>query len=123
MTSSSRLASPASTVPAASGRIVYIANLNGRVGTGYLRPNYPGPGSHVANAGWMVAADCRGQGVGRKFAEYVIDAARRPPYNYHADDVQRGGLDQHNAVALWQSLGFEIVGTVPEGFMHHPLWV
>jgi hypothetical protein len=26
----------------------------------------------------------------------------------------------HRAVALWRSLGFEIVGTVPEAF-HHPV--
>ncbi|WP_390891149.1 hypothetical protein [Gemmata palustris] len=31
-------------------------------GTYYVRPNHPGRGSHVANAGYMVSSDFRGRG-------------------------------------------------------------
>ncbi|HEX6221212.1 MAG TPA: GNAT family N-acetyltransferase, partial [Acidimicrobiia bacterium] len=46
------------------------------VATAYVKPNQPGLGDHVANAGWMVSPDRQGQGLGRRFAEYVIDQAR-----------------------------------------------
>ena len=42
----------------------YIAEKDGRVvGTYILKPNQLGPGSHVANAAFMVASDAQGSGV------------------------------------------------------------
>ncbi|HEX6220077.1 MAG TPA: GNAT family N-acetyltransferase [Acidimicrobiia bacterium] len=86
------------------------------VATAYVKPNQPGLGDHVANAGWMVAPDRQGQGLGRRFAEYVIDQARERGYL----GMQFNSVVSTNtgAVALWESLGFEIVGTVPEAFRH-----
>src|SRR5437667_6703648 len=56
----------------------YVAEKAGRVvGTYILRPNQPGPGSHVANAAFMVASDAQGSGVGRKMAAHCLDGARR----------------------------------------------
>lgn len=86
------------------------------VASAYLRPNQPGMGDHVANAGWMVASEHRGHGVGRRFAEYVIDQARERGYL----GMQFNSVVATNtgAIALWESLGFEIVGTVPDAFRH-----
>jgi GNAT superfamily N-acetyltransferase len=99
---------PGSTVVACAGDEV--------VGTAQMGPNRPGPGSHVATASFMVAAGHRGRGVGRLLGEHVVDWARAS--GYHA--IQFNAVVESNepAVALWRSLGFEIVGTVPEAFEH-----
>src|SRR5437016_3367814 len=44
----------------------YVAEKDGSIsGTYILRANQPGPGSHVANAAFMVAPSARRMGVGR----------------------------------------------------------
>lgn len=86
------------------------------LGTATMGPNRPGPGSHIGTGSFMVAAGARGRGVGRALGEYVI--------GWHYDQGYRGiqfnAVVQTNtaAVRLWQSLGFEIVGTVPGSFDH-----
>ena len=48
------------------GHTTYAACVDDRiVGTYILRPNQPGPGSHGANARYMVGVDGRGKGVGK----------------------------------------------------------
>lgn len=97
--------------------ITFVARLGSEiVGSAYMKPNQPGLGDHVANAGWMVAPDRQGQGIGRRFAEHVIDRARELGYR----GMQFNSVVATNtaAVALWESLGFEIVGTVPEAYRH-----
>ena len=55
-----------------AGTHTYVAENDRRVvGTYILRANQPGPGSHVANAAFMVAPDAHGLGVGRKWASIV----------------------------------------------------
>ena len=59
-------------------RFAYVAELDGKiVGTAYLKPNQIGLGDHVANAGWMIDPQESGRGIGRSFAAYVLDEARR----------------------------------------------
>lgn len=86
------------------------------VGTAYLKPNLPGLGDHVANAGWMIAPRSQGRGIGRPFAGYVLDRARAAGYR----GMQFNAVVSTNtgAIALWRSLGFEIIGTVPRAFRH-----
>src|SRR6516162_8778424 len=56
----------------------YVAESGGRVvGTYMLRPNQSGGGSHVANAGFMVSARARGQGIARAMAKHCLSEARR----------------------------------------------
>jgi len=89
------------------------------VGTAKMGPNRPGPGSHVATASFMVAADQRGHGVGRALGEYALSWAREMGYAA----MQFNAVVESNvpAVRLWQALGFQIVGTVPEAFEHAQL--
>lgn len=95
----------------------YVALDGGEiVGTAYLKPNQPGLGDHVANAGWMISAAARGRGLGRDFAEFVIDDAR--DRGFTAMQFNSVVSTNHGAIGLWRSLGFEIVGTVPDAFRH-----
>jgi GNAT superfamily N-acetyltransferase len=63
----------------------------------------------------MVSAAARGRGVGRALGEHVV--------SWHREHGFRGiqfnaVVESNSAVALWRSLGFEIVGTVPERSGH-----
>lgn len=86
------------------------------VGTAQLHANRGGNGSHVANASFLVAAEAGGRGVGRALAGHVLEQARAAGYTA----MQFNAVVETNvrAVALWTSLGFDIVGTVPGGFLH-----
>lgn len=98
-------------------KVVFVALVDDQVaGTAYLRPNQPGLGDHVANAGWMISPQHRGRGLGRRFAEHVIEEAARA--GYQAMQFNAVVASNETAVRLWQSLGFEIVGTIPDAFRH-----
>ncbi|HEV7823853.1 MAG TPA: GNAT family N-acetyltransferase [Mycobacteriales bacterium] len=93
------------------------ADEAGRVlGTYLLKPNQPGPGSHVANAGFMVSGAARGRGLGRVLAEHCLDRAREA--GYRAMQFNAVVATNAGAIALWRALGFEVVGTVPGAFRH-----
>ena len=79
-----------------------------------MGPNRPGRGAHVGTASFMVSGEARGRGVGRALAEYVVRWHREQGYR----GIQFNAVVETNdsAVHLWQSLGFEIVGTVPGAF-------
>ncbi|MDX2594450.1 MULTISPECIES: GNAT family N-acetyltransferase [Streptomyces] len=85
------------------------------VGSAYLTPNYGGPAAGVANAGFMVDPDHTGRGVGRALAEHVLREARAQ--GYHAM-VFNAVVETNPAVALWKSLGFTVLGTVPGAYDH-----
>jgi len=88
---------------------------NGRVlGSAKMGPNRPGRGDHVGTASFMVDPEATGQGVGRALASYVVSWHRDRGYS----GIQFNAVVETNtaAVHLWQSLGFEIVGTVPGAF-------
>lgn len=96
----------------------FVAEMVGEiVGTALLKPNLPGLGDHVANAGWMVDPDAAGRGVGRAFAEHVV--AEAAALGFTAMQFNAVVATNARAIALWHSLGFEVIGTVPGGFRHH----
>jgi L-amino acid N-acyltransferase YncA len=86
------------------------------LGTASMYANRPRPGSHVASASFMVDPRHGGRGVGRALGEYVIEWAGESGYRA----IQFNAVVESNApaVALWRSLGFEVVGRVPEAFQH-----
>jgi GNAT superfamily N-acetyltransferase len=106
-------------VLAPPGRTVVACERGQVLGTAHMGPNRPGPGSHVATASFMVAGDARNRGVGRALGEHVIAWARTQGYAA----LQFNAVVETNrgATGLWRSLGFEIVGTVPEAFEHPKL--
>ena len=99
------------------GRTVVAVDADGTVlGTAETHPNQAGPGASVANAGFMVDPAQGGRGIGRILAEHVLEQARADGYRA----MQFNAVVETNAgaVALWRSLGFDIVGTVPGAFDH-----
>jgi GNAT superfamily N-acetyltransferase len=99
---------PGLTVVAVEGDIV--------LGSAKMGPNRPGRGSHVATGSFMVDPDHHARGVGRALGSYVVDWGRAAGYR----SIQFNAVVETNtnAVYLWQSLGFEILTTVPEAFDH-----
>ncbi len=89
------------------------------VGTFFLKANQPGLGSHVGNAGYMVAPEAHGKGIGRKMAEWSLDEARR--LGFKAMQFNFVVKSNTYAVKLWQSIGMEIIGEIPEAFNHKEL--
>jgi L-amino acid N-acyltransferase YncA len=95
----------------------YVAENDGHiVGSYILRENQPGPGSHVANAAFMVAREARRLGVGRKMGEHCLTEARR--LGFRAMQFNFVVSTNASAIHLWQQLGFKIVGTLPGAFRH-----
>jgi len=93
--------------------------VDGLLATALLKPNQAGLGDHVANAGFMVDPERNGRGVGRLLAEAVIARARE--LGYEAMQYNAVVSTNERAVALWRSLGFDVVGTIPLGFRHATL--
>jgi len=97
------------------GRTVVAVNDDGTVlGTAKMGPNRPARGSHIGTASFMVSPTARGRGVGRALGEHVVDWHRAQGY----DGIQFNAVVETNtaAVALWKSLGFEVLATVPGAF-------
>jgi len=86
------------------------------LGTAKMNRNHSGGASHIASASFMVDPAHAGRGVGRALGEYVLAWARAAGYRA----MQFNAVVETNteAVALWRSLGFEVIGTVPEAFDH-----
>ena len=99
------------------GHAVFVAEGDGEIlGTYYLRANQRGGGAHVANCGYIVDPAAMGKGVARTMAAHSLAAAkdrgfRAMQFNFVISSNER-------AVRLWQSLGFKIVGRLPDAFDH-----
>jgi L-amino acid N-acyltransferase YncA len=105
---------------APSRTVVAVDERTGAVlGTAKMNPNHMGGASHIAGASFMVDPAHSGRGVGRALGEYVLTWARAEGYRA----MQFNAVVETNtgAVALWKSLGFDIVATLPEGFLHPSL--
>ena len=101
----------------AKGTRTYVAERDGKVvGSYILRPNRPGLGNHVSNAGFMVAPAARRFGIGLAMGEHALAEARR--LGYSAMQFNFVISTNETAVRLWKRLGFRIVGTLPGAFRH-----
>ena len=98
----------------------YVAEVGGQVvGMYKLIANRRDLGAHVSNASFMVHPTAARQGIGRALGVHCLHEARTQGY----DAMQFNFVVSTNrrAVALWQSLGFRIVGTLPRAFHHGSL--
>jgi GNAT superfamily N-acetyltransferase len=97
-------------------RVVVAVEDGSVVGSATMGPNRPGRGEHIATGSFMVAPECQGRGVGRRLGEHLVEWARTGGFR----GIQFNAVVETNtdAVHLWQSLGFTIIGTVPGAFNH-----
>lgn len=80
-------------------------------GAYHLKPNFPGRASHIANAGYLVAAGARGRGIGRLLVEDSI--GRAPLVGFRA--IQFNLVVASNpARALYEELGWREIGRLPD---------
>ncbi|HEU4684557.1 MAG TPA: GNAT family N-acetyltransferase, partial [Nitrospira sp.] len=94
--------------------VAYVPNRQraGKMaGAFYLKPNWPGRASHVANAGFIVAPEWRRKGLGRLLGRTMLDYAGQLEYR----SVIFNLVFSENQVArrLWETLGFRPIGVVP----------
>ena len=98
-------------------KFVYVAEEDGEVlGTYWIKANQPGLGSHVGNGAYMVSPNAKGKGIGRLMAEHSIEESRRLGFK----SIQFNFVVKSNEVAvkLWKSVGFEVIGEIPDAFDH-----
>ncbi len=95
----------------------YVGSAGGKmVGTYYLKPNQPGLGNHVANAGYMVDPAAQGRGFGRQLCLHSEQEARA--LGFRALQFNLVVASNEAAVHLWRDLGFREVGVLPKAFRH-----
>jgi ribosomal protein S18 acetylase RimI-like enzyme len=82
------------------------------LGAFYLKPNFPGRCSHICNAGFIVQPQLRGQGIGQFMGEAMLAIAASLGY----EAVMFNLVFETNipSITLWQKLGFEIIGRIPQ---------
>jgi GNAT superfamily N-acetyltransferase len=86
------------------------------IGSYVIRANKIGRGSHVCNAGFMIHPDYQGQGIGKILGIHALEQAKH--LGYLAMQFNIIVSTNVKSVALWKSLQFQIVGTIPKGFLH-----
>ena len=89
------------------------------LGTYFIKPNQPGLGAHVCNCGYVVSTAAQGQGIASQMCEHSQKLAVE--MGFRAMQFNFVVSTNTGAVRLWQKLGFEIVGTLPEVFQHQKL--
>lgn len=101
---------PAATV------LVAVDDDQAVVGTAKYLPVRPAGGAHVATASFMVAPGAAGRGIGRALGEEVLRRAAADGYSA----MQFNAVVETNtaAIALWESLGFRVMTTIPAAFEH-----
>lgn len=94
---------------------VYVCRSLNRevVGGFYVRPNFSGRCSHIANAAYMIKDSHRSQGIGTLLVKASLEIAK----NLGFTAMQFNMVLSQNTVALklYEKLGFKVAGTIPQG--------
>lgn len=79
-----------------------------------LHPNHIGRCSHVANAGYAMSKNYRGRHLGKALVEHSLQKAKLMGFK----GMQFNAVVSENipAIRIYNTIGFKIVGTIPEGF-------
>ena len=101
----------------AAGHEVYVAEDNLEiVGTYFLRANQKGGGSHVANCAYVTAAHASGRGIALSMCLHSLEKARQNGFRAMQFNFVVG--TNVRAIRAWKHCGFEIIGRLPEAFLH-----
>jgi len=94
-----------------NSKVLICKKANEIIGGFYIKPNFQGRASHIANCGYIVKKEYRGKRVGFHLGKYSIDMAKELGY--------RGILfnlvfsENKPSIKLWEKLGFKTIGTIP----------
>jgi len=94
---------------------VVCAKADGRLAGLYiLHPNNIGRCSQIANASYGVKKEYRGCGIGRRLVRHSLETAKENRFL----GLQFNAVVCTNfpAIRLYIDLGFEIIGTIPNGY-------
>ena len=82
------------------------------VGGFYIKSNFSGRSSHIANAAYMIKGSYRGQGIGTLLVKASLEIAK----NLGFRAMQFNMVLSQNVIAtkLYQKLGFNIIGTISQ---------
>ncbi len=99
-----------------NGHTVYVAQTSSgdTVGTYFIHANQKGNGSHVCNCGFAVFSGSMHKGIGTKMCEHSLEQAKR--MGYYAMQFNFVISSNTRAVSLWERMGFDIVGRIPNAF-------
>lgn len=86
------------------------------LGSYFLKANFGGNASHVANCGYMVSELARGKGIATLMCEHSQQLALE--LGYLAMQFNFVVSTNESAVRLWHKLGFNTVGRIPKAFKH-----
>lgn len=78
----------------------------------YIKPNYPGRSGHICNAGFIVSAQARGQGLGSIAGQSYLYYG--PACGYFGSVFNLVYASNQASARIWDRLGFQTVGTVPK---------
>lgn len=95
------------------GQVYVCHTLGGEViGGFYLRSNFSGRSNHIANAAYMIRSSCRGKGAGSLLIKASLHFAK--DLGFRAMQFNMVLSQNTLAVKLYQRLGFDIAGILPE---------
>lgn len=95
------------------GQVYVCHSLDGKViGGFYLKTNFSGRSSHIANAAYMIRNTYRGKGVGSLMIKASLHLAK--DQGFHAMHFNMVLSQNKLAIKLYERLGFNIVGTIPQ---------
>ncbi|MRV73111.1 GNAT family N-acetyltransferase [Duganella sp. FT92W] len=100
-------------------RAYVAADDSGVIGMYKVGANYPDLGSHIGSATYLVSPAAQSKGVGRALVTHSIEQARSD--GFMAMQFNYVVSTNAPAVALYEKLGFAIVGTLPQAFRHATL--
>jgi len=93
---------------------VYVCHSSTKevIGGFYIRSNFSGRSSHIANAAYMLKHPYRGRGIGSLLVNASLEIAKDLGFQ----SMQYNMVLSQNiaAIKLYQKLGFSIIGTIPQ---------
>lgn len=95
------------------GQVYVCHSLDGKViGGFYLRANFSGRSSHIANAAYMVRNTHRGKGLGSLIIKASLHLAK--DFGFQAMQFNMVLSQNTLAVKLYERLGFSVIGIIPQ---------
>lgn len=92
-----------------------VAECDGKVvGLYILHPNNIGRCGHISNSSYAVKSNARGQGIGEALVKHSLTTAKELGFKI----LQFNAVvkSNHNAIKLYNKLGFVELGVIPGGF-------